>query len=78
MSLKNKRYYKEVFEGLGLVAQLGLTMVINILIFFFIGLFIDKKWNLGGIPIIIGIFCGVVSGAFSCYQLIKKNENSDK
>ena len=78
MPLKNKEYYKEIFEGLGLVAQLGLVMVINILIFFFIGLFIDKKWHLRDLPIIIGVFCGVVTGAMSCYQLIKKNENSDK
>jgi len=78
MPLKNKGYYKEVFEGLGLVAQLGLTMVINILIFFFIGLFVDRKWHLRGIPIIIGIFLGVVTGAMSCYHMIKKNENSDK
>ena len=77
MSLKNKGYYKEVFEGLGLVAQLGVTMVVNILIFFFIGLFIEKKLHLKGIPIIIGVFCGIVSGAFTCYKLIKKNENSD-
>ncbi|MBN2017534.1 MAG: AtpZ/AtpI family protein [Candidatus Cloacimonetes bacterium] len=78
MPLKNKGYYKEVFEGLGLVAQLGLTMVINILIFFFIGLFIDRKWHLKGFPIIIGIFLGIVTGAMSCYRMIKKNENSDK
>ena len=78
MPLKNKGYYKEVFEGLGLVAQLGLTMVINILIFFFIGLFVDRKWHLRGIPIIIGIFLGVVTGAMSCYRMFKKNENSDK
>ena len=78
MSLKNKGYYKEVFEGLGLVAQLGVTMVVNILIFFFIGLLVEKKLHLKGIPIIIGVFCGIVSGAFTCYKLIKKNENSDK
>ncbi|HHI87686.1 MAG TPA: hypothetical protein ENK03_01955 [Candidatus Cloacimonetes bacterium] len=78
MPFKDKKYYKEIFEGLGLVAQLGLTMVINILIFFFIGLFFDKKFHLKGIAIIIGIFCGIITGAFSCYQLIKKNENSDK
>ncbi|MDP8242245.1 MAG: AtpZ/AtpI family protein [Candidatus Celaenobacter antarcticus] len=78
MPLKNKGYYKEIFEGLGLVAQLGFTMVVNILIFFFIGLIIEKKWHLKGIPIMIGVFCGVISGAFSCYKLIKKNENSDK
>jgi len=41
-------------------------------------LIIEKKWHLKGISIMIGVFCGVISGAFSCYKLIKKNENSDK
>ena len=71
----NKKYYKEVFHSIGLIAQLGLTMVINILVMFFIGLFIDRHWQLKGVVIAIFIFLGVITGAFSCYKLLKKYEN---
>lgn len=71
---KNKKYYKEIFQGIGLVAQLGLTMVVNILVMFFIGLLIDKHWHLGGVLIIIFTVLGIVTGVFSCYKLLKKSE----
>lgn len=72
---KNKKYYKEIFQGIGLVTQLGLTMVINILVMFFIGLLIDKHWHLKGIPIIIFTILGIITGAFSCYKLLKRGED---
>ena len=71
----NKKYYKEIFQGLGLVSQLGLTMVVSILVMFFIGLLIDRHWQLHGVAIVVFIFLGIITGAFSCYKLLKRNED---
>lgn len=74
---KNSKYFKEVFTGISLVAHLGSTMVICIVGLFFLGLFIDNKFNTGGIAIIIGIILGVVTGAVGCYRIIKGGEEDE-
>jgi F0F1-type ATP synthase assembly protein I len=68
-------YYREIFHSIGLVTQLGLTMALNIVILFFVGLWIDRKWNLKGIPIIVFTILGVATGAFSCYKLLQRDGN---
>jgi hypothetical protein len=50
-------------------------MVVNILVMFFIGLAIDRHWHLGGIAIGIFTFLGIITGAISCYKLLKGNED---
>lgn len=64
--------------GLSLVAHLGSTMVICIVGLFFLGLYIDKKFQTSGIAIIIGIVLGVITGAVGCYRIIKNSEKNDE
>ncbi|RLC46609.1 MAG: hypothetical protein DRH57_05760 [Candidatus Cloacimonadota bacterium] len=66
---------KELLNNLGLVMQLGLVMAINIVGLFLLGFYLDRKFHTKGILLIIGILFGVVSGAISCYNLIKHNES---
>ncbi|MBC8313219.1 MAG: AtpZ/AtpI family protein [Candidatus Cloacimonetes bacterium] len=72
---KNQKYYKEIFLGLGLIAQLGLTMVICILVMFFVGMQIDNYFGLRKVGIVIFIFLGIITGAIACYKLLKRSEN---
>lgn len=68
---------REIFTGVGLVVHLGLTMVISIVGCFLLGLYLDKKFQLGGIAIILFLILGIFIGAFSAYKLIKQDENKE-
>ncbi len=65
---------KEIFQHVGLVAHLGLTMVMWIIGCFFLGLYLDKKFNLQGLAIIFFIIVGIALGGYSGYRLIKKED----
>ncbi len=67
---------KEIFKHVGLVAHLGLTMVICIVGFFFLGLYLDNKFNLGGLAIIFFIIFGIALGGYSGYKLIKQEDEN--
>jgi len=66
---------KEIFQGFGLVAHLGLTMVISIMGCFFLGLYLEKKFNLGGMAIIVFLILGIAIGAFSAYKLLQQDDD---
>jgi len=74
---KFAKHSKEIFEGVGLVVHLGLTMVVSIIGFFLLGLYLDKKFHLGGIAIIISLIFGIIIGAYSGYKLIQKDEDNE-
>ncbi len=65
---------RELLSNLGLVVQLGLTMAISIVGLFLLGFYLDRKLHTKGILLIVGILLGIVSGAISCYNLIKHYE----
>ena len=58
------------FYYLGLITQIGFTMVFSILIFLAIGIFLDKKMGGKGIMIFLFSLLGIGAGFFSCYKLI--------
>ena len=53
-------------------------MVVNILLFFCIGLLIDRWLHLKGIPVFIGVFTGVGVGFFYVFKAVKNLENLTK
>ncbi len=55
---------------LSLIMELGINMVLSLLFFLFLGIWLDKKFNLNGIFTIAGIVLGVLGGFYNCYQAI--------
>jgi F0F1-type ATP synthase assembly protein I len=53
-----------------LIVEIGLNMILAILIFFFLGLYCDNKFNLRGVGIISGIIIGVLGGVYNSYKAI--------
>ena len=60
----------EILKYLGLVTELGLTMVSTILVGFAIGFFIDNKTGHFPLWTIIFLLLGIFSGFWSVYKLI--------
>ena len=69
---KKIKINNEIVQYLGIITQIGLTVVGSILIFFFLFLFLDKKLNTRGILIPIGIIIGIVSGIIYSYRILKR------
>ena len=69
---KLKSSDKEIIKHLGLLTQLGLTVICSILIFFFIFLYLDKKYETNGILMAAGIVLGVLIGVYSAYRMLRK------
>ncbi len=63
---------KEIIKHLGLLTQLGLTVISSILILFFLFLYLDKRFETNGILMAVGIVLGVVTGVYSAYRILKK------
>ncbi len=62
---------REIIKHLGLLTQLGLTVISSILILFFLFLYLDKRFKTNGILMAVGILLGVVAGVFSAYRILK-------
>ena len=69
---KKIKINSEIVQYLGIITQIGLTVVGSILIFFFLFLFLDKKLNTRGILLPIGIIIGIVSGFICSYRILKR------
>ena len=64
--------YRDFARYLGLVSQVGLTMVLWIGAGFGVGFFLDRKLATSGLLLIIFILLGVLGGFWSVYKLIMK------
>ena len=62
---------KSFFYYLGLVTQLGITIVVSILVGLGIGLFLDSKLNLKGPFTILFLIIGIIGGFKAAYELIE-------
>jgi ABC-type cobalamin transport system permease subunit len=69
---KKIKINNEIVKYLGIITQIGLTVVGSILIFFFLFLFLDKKLNTRGILLPVGIILGIVSGFVCSYRILKR------
>ena len=65
-------------ENLSIVMQLGLTMVGCITFCFFVGLYIDKFFQIKGIFVTIFIILGVIGGGIVVYRQILEIFEQDK
>ena len=66
---------KNFFDYIGLITELGLSVVISIAIGLFAGLWLDKKFGSKGIFTVILLIFGVIGGFISAYKLIKELDN---
>lgn len=69
---QERKEWQEIMSYVGLVTEIGLTLVLLIIIFFAIGLYIDRRLNTKGIFLIIGIIAGVIIGFYNAYRCISK------
>ncbi len=60
---------KEIARALGLISQIGITMLVPILICLGIGVFIDRAFGTAPVFMIIFILLGVPAGFRSVYML---------
>ncbi|MFC1808224.1 AtpZ/AtpI family protein [Candidatus Omnitrophota bacterium] len=56
----------------GLVTQLGLTIIFSIIAGLLIGLFLDKMLNTKGVFLVFFLGIGIVGGFYKSYQQIMK------
>ena len=61
---------RTIFYYLGLVTQVGLTIIFTLIVSIFIGRYLDQKFNLNGIFTILFIFIGIAAGFYSVYKQI--------
>ncbi|MFC1770276.1 AtpZ/AtpI family protein [Candidatus Margulisiibacteriota bacterium] len=78
-----QKFKKELADYFMLVTRIGLVMAGSILFFFFIGLFVEKKFQLKGVFLIFMIIAGIICGFYYIYFSLKKmlmlnNENTKK
>jgi ATP synthase protein I len=64
--------YRDFVRYLGLVTQVGLTMVVWIGAGFGLGFLLDRTLATHGLFLVIGIVLGVLGGFWSVYRLIMK------
>ena len=71
MKKNDRDQYREFMKIFPLIAQVGLAIVLSIIISLFIGIWLDKIFELNIFKLImIGI--GLASGFFSAYKIIIK------
>ncbi len=66
---------KELTKYLHLIIKIGVGVLTAILSGFLVGLIIDRKFNLKGIPVLIGVIIGVFIGFIWLYREVMKVEN---
>ncbi|MBU5436731.1 AtpZ/AtpI family protein [Tissierella sp. MSJ-40] len=73
-----KKDYKDVLKNLGLISQIGISVITPILLGVFIGQFIDKKVGTQGIFIIVFIILGAGAGFLNLFKLGGWQKNKRK
>ena len=70
--MKNRSGFSIAAEMLALISQLGIIVLVCIFGCFFVGKFIDSKFNTDPIFTIIFLVLGVASGFNSVYRYLRK------
>ena len=63
---------KEILKALGLLTQIGISMLVPILISVFIGSLIDKFFGCSPVFLIIFIIMGVIASFRTLYMITKE------
>ena len=74
--------WRKIMRTLGLLTQLGIVIIVNIGLGFYLGLKLDQWLGFNFLFKILGILIGIGSGFYSDYQLIlgsmEDDENDNK
>jgi ATP synthase protein I len=62
----------DILKHFSLITQLGLVVISALLICFFLGLYIERKFPSGGIWLAGGTILGVLAGGLAAFRLLKK------
>lgn len=69
--------WRKIVSTMALLTQLGIVVIVNIGLAFYLGLKIDQWLDYDYIFKIIGLILGTGSGFYSVYQLVKSYINND-
>ncbi|MCG8516023.1 MAG: AtpZ/AtpI family protein [Halanaerobiales bacterium] len=73
-----KNDWQDILRAIGLLTQLGLIMVSNIGVGFYLGHVIDQLTTSGLFFKLAGLLLGIAAGFYSNYLLIKKMTSKKK
>ncbi len=76
--MNNGLDYKKILQALSLLTQLGLMILANLAVGFFLGTLLDNILHTAVIFRIIGLLLGIVSGFYSVYRLVLKLIGDDE
>ncbi|MFW6028910.1 MAG: AtpZ/AtpI family protein [Halanaerobiales bacterium] len=68
--MSNNTDWQQIARAFGLLTLIGITILANIAVGFWLGKFIDSFFHFELFFKIIGIILGVISGFYSVYRLI--------
>ncbi len=72
MKEDTKKFLRELFSGGYRASAIGMTLVLSILIGFFIGYFLDNVFGTGSLLKMIGLILGIIAGFRQVYLMGKK------
>ncbi|MFW5980417.1 MAG: AtpZ/AtpI family protein [Halanaerobiaceae bacterium] len=67
----NKKDWHQIVRGLGLLTQIGIIMIVNIGVGFFLGYLLDNYLGFQLVLKMIGLLLGIISGFYSNYRIIR-------
>lgn len=76
--MKKNNDYGDILKNIGLISQLGISIVTPILLGVFIGQLIDRWLGTQGIFVIIFIVLGAGAGFMNIFKLTGTKENKRK
>ena len=75
--MKNRKEWIEISRYLSLITQVGLIMLVSVFIGFFCGIYLDRRFDTGGIFIAVSLIISVLAGFFQIYKFIINLEDKD-
>jgi len=72
MSRKENHFKNEFLKHLGIITQLGLSVVLTIVLCVLGFSYFDRIFNAGGILMISGVISGVILSMLIAYRQLKK------
>ena len=67
----DKKDWTQIARGLGLLTYVGIVIIVNIGVGFYLGYLLDNYIGTAMIFKIVGLFIGILSGFYSDYRIIK-------
>ena len=67
---------REVFRNLGLILQVGLTVIVPLVLLTFLGVYLDKKYGTG--LTVLFVLLGLSGGAAGAWKLVTRSAGKKK